>query len=60
MAHIHAMSAQSNTMTEVVPRCPCNGQPMNLVRSYPGIGALPELHTFRCERCGHVETVEVK
>jgi len=26
---------------------------MNLV-------ALLELHTFRCERCGRVETVEVK
>jgi hypothetical protein len=31
---------------------------MNLIRSYPGIGALLELHSFRCERCGHVETIE--
>jgi hypothetical protein len=54
------MNPESSKLAKAVPRCPCNGQPMNLVRSYPGIGALLELHTFRCERCGHVETVEVK
>ena len=38
--------------------CPGDGGPMALVRVNPRLGALPELHTYRCERCGAVETVE--
>jgi hypothetical protein len=30
---------------------------MKLVRSVPALGVLPELHSFWCERCGHVETI---
>ncbi len=33
---------------------------MVLVRVMPRLGALPELRTYRCEKCGLVETVEVK
>jgi hypothetical protein len=29
---------------------------MRFVRSLPGIGALPELHTFECEACAEVMT----
>jgi hypothetical protein len=31
---------------------------MTLVRVTPKLGALPELRTYRCARCGAVETVE--
>ena len=33
---------------------------MALVRVNPRLGALPELRTYRCAKCGAVETVEVK
>jgi len=33
---------------------------MALVRVNPRLGALPELRTYRCGRCGTVETVEIK
>jgi hypothetical protein len=31
---------------------------MRLVGTVPGAGPFPELLTFRCQRCGHVETIE--
>jgi hypothetical protein len=31
---------------------------MQLVRTIPRLGALPELHAFHCIRCNHAETVE--
>lgn len=48
---------------EVDPRklpsdCNCDGEGLQLVRSVPRVGAMPELNTYRCEACGHVETVE--
>jgi len=33
---------------------------MTLVRVTPGLGAFPELRTYRCDCCGAVETVETK
>jgi hypothetical protein len=33
---------------------------MKLVKSIPRIGSHPELRTYRCAQCGHVETIEVK
>jgi len=43
------------------PRCArCNGGAMKLVRSNPGIASLPELRTYRCAQCGHVETIEAR
>jgi hypothetical protein len=41
-------------------RCRRDEQPMTLVKTIPGIGAYPELRTYRCAQCGHVETIEVK
>jgi len=32
---------------------------MKLVRTFPKFAAMPELRTFRCEGCGHVETIEI-
>ncbi|MEJ2379547.1 MAG: hypothetical protein P8Y71_30615 [Pseudolabrys sp.] len=44
-----------------VPHCDRrDGGAMELARSSPRIGSLPELRTFRCARCGHVETIEVR
>lgn len=40
------------------PVCPRDGEVMTLVRVTPKLGALPELRTYRCARCGAVETVE--
>ena len=42
------------------PDCTCDGDGLELVSSVPRVGALPELYTYRCEVCGHVETVETK
>jgi len=38
--------------------CRCSA-PMTIFSAIPRLGALPELHTYRCERCGEVETIEV-
>jgi hypothetical protein len=40
------------------PDCTCDGEGLVLVSSVPRVGAMPELHTYRCEACGHVETIE--
>jgi hypothetical protein len=29
------------------------------VGNVPGVGALPELVTYQCPACGHVETIEL-
>jgi len=42
------------------PDCTCDGEGLVLVRSVPRVGAMPELRTYRCEACGHVETREVE
>ena len=35
----------------------CSGS-MRLVGTIPKFGIIPELRTFRCEACGHVDTFE--
>ena len=52
------MTAGKPAGAEPAPNCACSDQTMKLVRTVPGVGSFPELRTFRCERCGHVETVE--
>ena len=42
------------------PDCTCDGEGLEPVGSVPRVGAMPELVTYRCEACGHVETREVK
>lgn len=36
----------------------CAGNDFVLVGTAPAVGPLPELQTFRCRICGHVETIE--
>ena len=38
--------------------CSCGGEGMAPVSRVPGIGAIPELITYQCPACGHVETLE--
>jgi len=38
--------------------CTCDGDGLTLVSRVPRFGAMPELCTYRCEACGHVETLE--
>jgi hypothetical protein len=40
------------------PDCTCNGDGLVLVRRVPRVAAMPELNTYRCPECGHVETIE--
>lgn len=55
------MTAALRLTEEELPlACPRDGVAMTLVRVSPKVGAMPELRTYRCERCGAVETVEVR
>ena len=40
------------------PDCTCDGEGLTLVSRVPRVGAMLELYTYRCEACGHVETLE--
>lgn len=43
---------------ELPDDCTCNGEGLAPVGSVPRIGGLPELVTYECPVCGHVETIE--
>jgi hypothetical protein len=36
--------------------CEACGNTMKAVRSLPRVGSFPELVTFKCEHCGHLDT----
>jgi len=38
--------------------CTCNGDGLEAVSRVPRVGSMPELVTYRCDACGHVETRE--
>ena len=38
--------------------CSCLGEGPVRVGTVPSVGALPELVTYQCPVCGHVETIE--
>ncbi len=40
------------------PVCSCSQEPMTLAFVSPRVGPLAELLTFRCAKCGHVDTIE--
>ena len=42
------------------PDCTCDGEGLTLVSRVPRVGGMPELCTYRCEACGHVETLEAQ
>jgi hypothetical protein len=39
--------------------CTCGGEGLAPVSAVPRVGALPELITYQCPACGHVETIEM-
>ncbi len=40
--------------------CPSCGETMQLARTLPKLGGLPELYTFECRSCGVSETIEAE
>ena len=38
--------------------CSCGGEGLIPVGTVPRVGTLPELVTYQCPVCGHVETIE--
>jgi len=38
--------------------CTCLGEGLSPVSRVPRVGAMPELVTYQCPSCGHVETIE--
>jgi hypothetical protein len=42
------------------PDCTCYGEGLTLVSRVPRVGGMPELCTYRCEACGHVDTLEAQ
>jgi hypothetical protein len=37
-------------------QCSDCGAPMVRVRTFPKLGTIPEMRSYRCMECGHVET----
>ena len=52
------MSRNVTKFQELPEDCTCNGEGLAPVNSVPRVGGLPELVTYECLVCGHVETVE--
>lgn len=50
----------SETVFEAARTVPCSrcGSAMQLTASLPKLGPHPELRTYRCPRCSHVDTIE--
>jgi rubredoxin len=54
------MTSDSPKFRELPDDCSCLGEGPAPVRSVPRFGAMPELITYQCPACGHVETVETQ
>ncbi len=52
------MRQDSPKFQELPENCTCGGEGLAAVSRVPGIGAIPELVTYQCPACGHVETLE--
>ena len=48
----------ANLFRDLPEDCTCNGEGPAPVGRVPRVGAMAELVTYRCETCGHVETIE--
>ena len=61
VSHQALAQSQQEAQPHLQPdSCPCGGQALALVRINPGFGPIPELRTYRCAKCGAVETIEVR
>jgi hypothetical protein len=56
----HFCGMETDLAQQRPPDCTCDGEGLTLVSRVPRIGAMPELCTYRCEACGHVETREAQ
>ena len=54
-----SMASDQPKFQMLPPDCTCSGEGLTLVWEQPGVGAMPELRTYRCPECGHVETIEL-
>lgn len=52
------MASEKPKFQHLPAECTCNGEMLILVRRESRIGGLRELRTYRCPKCGHVETLE--
>lgn len=52
------MSGDLPRFQELPDDCTCLGEGPAPVSRVPRVGAMPELITYRCPACGHVETIE--
>jgi hypothetical protein len=59
-AQITAMEHGQSGSGPFLRPCTRCGRPMTLVRTVPRLAALPELKTFQCKTCGHVESTVVE
>jgi hypothetical protein len=46
------------SMTDAVPNCPQCRAPMSRARVIPRMGGFPAIHSFECNACGEVLSVE--
>ena len=56
----HFWGMKPDLFRDLPEDCTCDGEGLAPVSRVPRVGAMPELVTYRCEACGHVETVEAQ
>jgi rubredoxin len=54
------MGREPPKFRELPDDCTCLGEGPAPVSRVPRFGAMPELITYQCPACGHVETIEVQ
>ena len=54
------MCRESPKFRELPDDCTCLGEGPAPVGRVPRFGAMPELVTYQCPACGHVETIEIQ
>ena len=54
------MIRESPKFRELPEDCTCLGEGPAPVGRVPRFGAMPELVTYECPACGHVETIEIQ
>ena len=58
--HRNLFGMKPNSFPDLPEDCSCGGEGLAPVRSVPRVGAMPELITYQCAACGHVETIEAQ
>ena len=58
--HRNLFGMKPNSFPDLPEDCTCGGEGLAPVSSVPRVGAMPELITYQCAACGHVETIEAQ